>query len=183
MTLTKEKQKTIFETFSDKFGYKSSMAAPRILKVVVSSGTGKKKDAKQIEFIADRLARITGQKPSARPARQSIASFKLREGDSVGLQVTLRGERMFDFLDKLIHVALPRTRDFRGLSAGSIDGMGNMTIGIREHTIFPEVADEDLKDIFGLAITIVTTAKTHEEAESFLRHIGIPMRVDEASKH
>ena len=183
MTLTKEKQDTTFDALSGTFGYTSKMESPRISKVIVSTGTGKKKDSKQVAFIAERLARITGQKPATRVARQSVASFKLRAGDPVGLQITLRGARMFDFLDRLIHVALPRTRDFRGLSAGAIDAMGNMTIGIREHTIFPEVAEEDLKDIFGLAITIVTTAKTPKEAEAFLRHVGIPMRVDEVSKH
>lgn len=180
--LTKERQQTAFEALSENFGYTSRMAAPRIEKVVVSSGTGKKRDAKQVELIADRLAKITGQKPATRAAKQSIASFKVREGDPVGLQVTLRGARMFDFLDKLIHIALPRTRDFRGLPATAIDTMGNMTLGIREHTIFPEVADEDLKDVFGLAITITTTAKDRAEAEAFLRHIGMPFRVDGASK-
>ncbi len=183
MMLTKEKQQTAFEALSEEFGYTSRMAAPRILKVVVSTGTGKKKDAKQVALIADRLGLITGQKPSSRVAKQSIAAFKLREGDAVGLQVTLRGARMFDFIDKLIHISLPRARDFRGLSAGAIDEMGNMTIGIREHTIFPEVADEDLRDIFGLAITIVTTANTRAEAEAFLRHIGLPMCVDQTPKH
>jgi large subunit ribosomal protein L5 len=147
------------------------------MRVVVSSGVGKKRqDPKAVELIQDRLAKITGQKAASRAARMSIASFKLREGDTVGLQVTLRGQRMYDFLDKLIHIALPRTRDFRGLSATAIDDMGNMTIGIREHTIFPETGDEMLKDVFGLAVTIVTSAKTKEEAEAFLRELGLPLR-------
>ena len=157
------------------------MQGPRIEKVVVSSGVGKKRDKKQLELIEDRLAKITGQKPSERAAKTSIAAFKVREGDTVGLQITLRGARMFDFVDKLIHIALPRTRDFRGLSAKAIDDMGNFTIGIREHTIFPETSDEDLKDVFGLAITIVTTANSKPEAEAFLRHIGMPL-TSEASK-
>jgi large subunit ribosomal protein L5 len=159
------------------------MQSPRIEKVIVSSGVGKKRDKKQLELIEDRLARITGQKPAPRAAKISIASFKVRAGDTVGLQVTLRGARMFDFLDKLIHIALPRTRDFRGVPAKAIDDMGNLTIGIREHTIFPETSDEDLKDVFGLAITIVTTAKTHVEAEAFFRHIGMPLIVDSGVKH
>ncbi len=100
----------------------------------------------------------------------------MRQGDIVGFQVTLRGTRMYHFIDKLIHIALPRTRDFRGLSAGSIDAMGNYTIGIKDITIFPETSDEDLKDVFGVAITFVTTAKTKEEAEAFLRHLGLPMK-------
>ena len=158
------------------------MQGPRITKVVVSSGVGKKRDKKQIELIEDRLAKITGQKPSARPAKISIASFKVREGDTVGLQVTLRGARMYDFIDKLIHIALPRTRDFRGLSAKAIDDMGNITVGIKEHTIFPETSDEDLKDVFGFAVTIVTTAKSRAEAEAFFRHLGLPLRSESVAK-
>lgn len=129
-------------------------------------------------MVESRLARITGQKAAPRAAKQSIAQFKMRQGDIVGYQVTLRNARMYHFLDKLIHVALPRTRDFRGLSAGSIDEMGNYTIGIKDITIFPETSEEDLKDVFGLAITFVTTAKTKEEAEAFLRHLGLPMRAN-----
>jgi large subunit ribosomal protein L5 len=106
----------------------------------------------------------------------------VREGDTVGLQVTMRGARAYDFVDKLIHIALPRTRDFRGLSAKAIDDMGNITIGIKDNTIFPETSDEDLKDVFGLAITIVTTAKSKAEAEAFLRHLGLPLIVDGAVK-
>ena len=173
MKLSKVKQQTSFEATSGEFGYTNRMAAPRILKVVVSSGVGKA-DKNKMKIVEERLARITGQKPSPRAARQSIASFKLREGEIVGYQVTLRGARMFDFLDKLIHIALPRTRDFRGLTPTAIDDMGNITIGIKEHTIFPETADEDLKDVFGLAITIVTTAGSKKEAEAFFRHLGIP---------
>jgi large subunit ribosomal protein L5 len=126
--------------------------------------------------------KITGQKPAPRAAKISIASFKVREGETVGLQVTLRGARMYDFVDKLIHIAIPRTRDFRGLKATAIDDMGNLTIGIKEHTIFPETSDEDIKDVFGLAITIVTNCKTKPEAEEFFRHIGIPLRTTEEKK-
>jgi len=177
MSVTKDRQQLSYETLKERFHYSSPMQAPRITRVIVSSGVGKKRqDPKAVELIGDRLAKITGQKAAPRAARMSIASFKLREGDTVGLQVTLRGARMYDFLDKLIHIALPRTRDFRGLSAGAIDDMGNMTIGIREHTIFPETGDEMLKDVFGLAITIVTSASTKEEAEAFLRELGLPLR-------
>ncbi len=175
MSTTKQKQQTSYPVLAERFGYTSPMQAVRIEKIVVSTGIGKKRDKKQIELIEDRLAKITGQKPSLRPARLSIASFKVREGDPVGLQVTLRGARMFDFIDKLVHIALPRTRDFRGLKATAIDDMGNMTIGIKDNTIFPETSDEDLKDVFGLAITIVTSAKSKAEAEAFLRHIGLPL--------
>lgn len=146
----------------------------------MSVGTGKIEDKAKIALIQDRLAKITGQKAAPRAARLSIASFKLREGDVIGYQVTLRGERMNDFLNKLIHVALPQTRDFRGLKTSSIDEMGNYTIGVKESTIFPETADEDIKDVFGMSVTLVTTAKTKEEAEALLRHIGLPLQKKEA---
>ncbi|MCX6787767.1 MAG: 50S ribosomal protein L5 [Candidatus Kaiserbacteria bacterium] len=181
-SITKQRQQTSYLALAETFGYTSTMQGPRIQKIVVSSGVGKKRDKKQLEIIQDRLAKITGQKAAPRAARLSIASFKVREGDTVGLQVTLRGARMYDFLDKLIHIALPRTRDFRGLKASAIDDMGNFTIGIKENTIFPETSDEDLKDVFGFAITIVTTAKSPEEAEAFFRHLGMPLIVDSGVK-
>ena len=174
--MVQEKQASTFATLKEKFGYTNVFSSPRLVKIVVSSGVGKL-DKNKKALVESRLARITGQKASARAAKQSIAQFKLREGDIVGLQVTLRGTRMNHFLEKLIHIALPRTRDFRGLPAGSIDEMGNYTIGIKDHTIFPETSEEDLKDVFGLAITFVTTAKTKEEADAFLRHLGLPMKV------
>lgn len=176
MMLTKERQQTSFDALAPQFGYKNRLQSPRIVKVVVSSGTGKAKDKNRNILVSERLALITGQKPSARPAKDSIAQFKLREGDIVGFQATLRGARMFDFLDKLIHIALPRTRDFRGINQSAVDEMGNLTIGIKEHTIFPETSDEDLKDVFGLAVTVVTTAKTKEEAMEFFRHLGVPFK-------
>jgi large subunit ribosomal protein L5 len=178
MSITKQRQKESFAALAEQFGYTSPMQAPRLEKIVVSSGVGKKRDKKVIELISDRLAKITGQKSAPRAARMSIASFKVRQGDTVGLQATLRGARMYDFIDKLIHVALPRTRDFRGLKNSAIDAMGNMTVGIKEHTIFPETTDEDIKDVFGFAITIVTSAKSKAEAEAFLRHLGMPITVD-----
>ena len=165
----------VFDSLKATFSYNNVMQAPRIDKVVVSTGTGKIDDKNKIALIEDRLAQITGQKAAPRAARQSIASFKLREGDIVGYQVTLRGDRMHNFLDKLVHIALPQTRDFRGLKVTAIDEMGNYTLGIKDHTIFPETADEELKDVFSLAITIVTTANTKEEAEALLRHIGLPL--------
>lgn len=181
-SITKQRQQTAYLALATAFGYTSPMQGPRIEKVIVSSGVGKKREKKQLEIIEDRLAKITGQKPAARGAKISIAAFKVRQGDTVGLQTTLRGARMYDFLDKLIHIALPRTRDFRGLSKKAIDDMGNLTIGIKEHTIFPETSDEDLKDVFGFAVTIVTTAKNKAEAEAFFRHLGLPLIVDESVK-
>lgn len=174
--LSKQKQQTAFEALSESQGYKNRMRAPRIEKVVVSSGTGKAKDKKRNELVAEKLALITGQKASPRAARVSIAQFKMREGDIVGFQVTLRGARMYDFIDKLIHIALPRTRDFRGINDTAVDDMGNITIGIKENTIFPETSDEDLKDVFGLAVTIVTSAKSKAEALAFFRHLGVPFK-------
>jgi large subunit ribosomal protein L5 len=152
------------------------MQTPKITKVVISTGIGKVADPKQVELIQDRLARITGQKPAARGAKKSVASFKVRQGDVIGYQITLRGERMRDFFDKLVHIALPRTRDFRGLKPSAIDEIGNLTLGITEHTIFPETSDEEQRSVFGFAVTIVTTAKDRKEAEAYLRHMGVPLK-------
>lgn len=174
MISVKEKNKKAFEAMKEKFGYTNPMQAPSLKKVVVSAGIGSLKDKKKIDLIADRLTKITGQKPARKGAKVSIAAFKVRQGDPVGLQVTLNGPRMIDFLDRLLNIALPRTKDFRGVPARAIDNMGNYTLGIREHTIFPETADEDLKDVFGFAITVVTTAKNKEEAKAFFDQLGFP---------
>jgi large subunit ribosomal protein L5 len=157
-------------------GISNVMALPRLTKAVISTGVGKQKDKKKLEQIADRLAKISGQKSTSRGAKKSVASFKTREGDIVGMAVTLRGERMYGFLDKLINVAIPRMRDFRGIDSKVVDDMGNMTMGIKEHTIFPETADEDLRDVFGLAVTITTTAKDKKTATEFFKVIGIPFK-------
>lgn len=175
MTTNLEKRmKETFSAMKDVGGYKNPMQAPKIVKVVLNVGVGSVKDKKKKELIEDRLMKITGQKPSSRPAKISIANFKSRQGDIVGYQVTLRGGRMNDFLERFIRIALPRSKDFKGIPLTSLDEIGNMTIGIKEHTIFPETADEDLKDVFGMAITIVSTAHNRKEAEAFFRHIGIP---------
>lgn len=179
MSLTKERQKNIFSTIKEKFNYTNVSESPKLEKVIVSVGVGSTKDKKKIETIIDRLTKITGQKPSARPAKKSIATFKLREGDIVGYQVTLRGARMYDFLDKFIHIALPRTRDFRGIKVTAIDEMGNISIGIKEHTIFPETSDEELRDVFGLTVTITTSARSKEEAEGLLRGVGLPLQKED----
>lgn len=181
MSIVKELEKKSFDSLKGELGLTNVMQAPRLEKVVISVGTGRvTKDKKRMELIADRLAEITGQKAAPRGAKQSVAAFKIREGDKIGYQVTLRGARMYDFLDKLIHVALPRTRDFRGLKPSAVDEMGNFTIGIKEHTIFPETADEDLKDVFGLAVTVVTSAKDKKSAEALLRHLGFPLQKKDA---
>lgn len=177
---TRDQDKTTYAAMKEAFGYTNTMQAPHLVKVVVSTGTGKVKDKKKVELIQDRLAKITGQKSAPRGAKKSIATFKVRQGDIVGYQITLRGAQMFSFLDKLVHIALPRSRDFRGLNGKAIDDMGNMTIGIKEHTIFPETSDENLSDVFGLAITLVSTAKSKKEADAFFRHIGVPLQEAEA---
>jgi len=178
MKSIKEKQNKVFELLKSRFGYTNKMTAPRIDKVVVSVGTGKmtRSDKKRNEFIADRLSKITGQKPSPRGARKSIASFKLRQGEPIGLLVTLRGRRMHDFLDRLFNIVIPRIRDFRGIERKSVDETGNLTIGIRENNAFPETADEELKDVFGLAVTIATTAKTRDEGLAFFEALGVPLK-------
>ena len=181
VTPIKERIRLAYEAMKDAYGYKNIMMAPRIEKVLVSVGTGRmtRADKKRNEFVVDRLGKITGQKSSGRPAKKSIASFKLREGEIVGQLVTLRGERMYGFLDKLFGIALPRTKDFRGFSKRSVDDLGNLTLGVKEHTIFPETADEDLKDVFGLAVTIVTNKRNRKEATEFFERIGVPFRAQE----
>lgn len=177
-TSTKEKIAHAYEVMKPTFGYKNKMQAPKIEKVVVSVGVGSIKDKKKLELVADRLAKITGQKPAPRLAKKSIATFKVREGDLSGYQITLRGKRMVQFLDRLLNVALPRTKDFRGLSKKGVDEMGNYTLGIKEHIIFPETADEELKDVFGMSIIVVTNKKAKKETLSLLEIIGFPFKKD-----
>ena len=171
-------QKGSYDALSKEFGYKNVMASPHLTKVTVSVATGSamKRDRKYNDLVMDRLTKITGQKPTIRKAKKSVASFKTREGDPIGVAVTLRGARMFGFLDKLFNVSLPRTKDFRGINRTSVDNIGNMTFGIKEHTIFPEIKDEELKDIFGMAITLGSTAKTKEDATAFFELIGVPFK-------
>lgn len=182
METIKNKTAKAFEALKGEFGYKNAMQAPKIEKVVISCGIGGVKDKKKIELIADRLSKITGQKPVRKGAKISIAAFKVREGDPVGMQVTLRGARMYDFLDRLINIAIPRTKDFRGISSNGIDEMGNYTLGIKENTIFPESSDEDLKDVFGLAVTIVTNVNDKAQTKAFLLHLGFPFKKVETGK-
>ena len=174
----KEKENNSFEILKAKFGYKNKMSVPRLVKVVVNVGTGMaiKKDKNKNDFISERIAKILGQKPTLRLAKQSVAGFKLRQNEPIGVVATLRGPRMYAFLDKLLNVSIPRTKDFRGIDRKIVDNIGNLTLGIKEHTIFPETSDEDIKDVFGLAITIVTTAKNKEQALAFFDAIGFPFK-------
>ena len=174
----KEKHKEIFAQLKDQFGLSNTMEAPKIEKVVVSTGTGSIADKDKLALIEDRLQKITGQKASPRGARKSIASFKIREGDVVGYQVTLRGSRMYDFLDKLVNIALPRTKDFQGLKKTIVDEVGNCTIGLPEHTAFLETSDEEIKNVFGLSITIVTSASDRAQALALFRALGLPFKTE-----
>ena len=155
-------------------GYKNRLAVPRLEKVVVNVGTGKiRGNSGLVEGVVKNLAAITGQKPSVRKSRKAISGFKIRENEEVGLTVTLRGDRMYDFLDKLANVTLPRVRDFRGLNPKSFDKDGNFTLGMKEHIYFPEVAHAT-ENIHGLEVTIVTTAKNPEEGQKLLTRLGLP---------
>jgi large subunit ribosomal protein L5 len=178
MKTIKQKESSVYESMKGTYGYKSKMSAPRLVKVTISvaTGTGMKKDQKKNDFVLGRIAKITGQKPSLKGAKKSVASFKIRQGDPIGVMVTLRGARMYAFLDKLINVALPRTKDFRGIERKIVDNIGNLTLGIKEHTIFPETTDEELKDVFGMGITIGTTAHDKKEATEFFELLGIPFK-------
>ncbi len=178
MKTLQEKQSKVFSDLGSELGLVNVMQTPTIEKIVVNVGTGTraKKDRFANDFIAEELSKITGQRPSGRAAKQSIAGFKIRQGDVVGQSVTLRGEQMHSFFDKLVHIALPRTKDFRGIDTKNLDKMGNLTLGIKEHTIFPETGDQDLNKVFGLSITIVTTATSKEAAHTYLSYLGVPFK-------
>jgi len=159
----------------ERFGYTTPMQAPRITKITVNMGVGDaKQDSKVLEAASEQLATITGQKPNVRRARKSIAQFKVREGMPVGLAVTLRGDRQYEFLDRLLSIAIPRIRDFRGLNPRAFDGRGNYTLGVREQIIFPEVDYDEIDQVRGLDITITTTAASDEESFALLEALGMP---------
>ena len=158
-----------------KFGYKSVMQIPRIDKIVVNCGCGEARDnSKVLESVVNDLAAITGQKPVITKAKKSVANFKLREGMPIGAKVTLRGNKMWEFLDRLFNVALPRVRDFRGISADAFDGRGNYALGVKEQLIFPEIEYDKIDKIRGMDIVVCTTAKTDEEARELLKLVGAP---------
>lgn len=181
--LQEKYKKEVIPQMIEKFGYKNNMAVPKIEKVVINTGFGRQITEKTSEeqkkftnFILEELALIGGQKPILTRAKKAISSFKTREGMPLGVKVTLRRKKMTDFLERLIHFVLPRTRDFRGIPAESTDKDGNLTIAIKEHIAFPEILPERAKDIFGLEITIVTTAKNKEEGLELLRLLGFPIK-------
>jgi large subunit ribosomal protein L5 len=175
--MLKQYKEEILPTLMKDFDYSSVMQVPRITKVVVNVGLGEALDnAKAVEFATNDITAITGQKPVVTKAKKSIAAFKLREGRAIGVKVTLRGERMWSFLTRLIHVAMPRTRDFQGISPDSFDGHGNYTLGLREQLIFPEIEYDKIDKIRGMEVSIVTTARTDEEGRRLLGLLGMPFR-------
>lgn len=158
-------------------GYKNPLSVPRLVKIVVNSSVSEAtQNVKVLDTVAQDMAIITGQKPSIRKAKKSIAAFKLREGMPIGCMVTLRKKRMYEFFNRLVNVALPRSRDFKGLNKKGFDGAGNYTLGITEHIIFPEISSDRIEKSRGMNITIVTTAKSDKEAEALLRNMGFPLR-------
>ncbi len=165
----------IVPKLKEDFGYDNVMAVPRVVKVVVNSGVGQAvENEKALETVANNVARITGQQPIKTRSKKSISNFKLRQGMPIGCKVTLRKRIMYEFIDRLINLALPRTRDFQGIPDKSFDGRGNYTLGIKEHTIFPEINTDDVDNVHGLDITFVTTAETDEEAYALLKALGMP---------
>jgi len=184
MIRLKEKYtKQAMPAMKEKFGYKNNMAVPRIEKVVVNTGFGRlvsgksQKDSEKIyKEILDALTLIVGQKPVLTKSKKSISGFKLRDGTPIGAKITLRGQKMYDLLERLVFIVLPRTRDFAGLEPSSVDKGGNLTIGIKEHIIFPEISPEKAKKIFGLEITVVNSAKTKEQGLELFRLLGFPIK-------
>jgi large subunit ribosomal protein L5 len=170
-------RKEITAKLSEEFGYKNAHQVPRLEKIVVNMGVGEAAaNPKLLEKASEELALITGQKPSIRRARKSIANFKLRAGQAIGCTVTLRGERMWEFFDRLVSVSLPRVRDFKGISSKAFDGRGNYSLGIREQIIFPEVDYDKVERITGINVTVCTTAKNDAESRALLSHLGMPFR-------
>jgi len=177
INLFEKYKKNVIPEFKKQFGCTNNFEVPKLVKAVLNIGIGKYlKDPKLIEALEQDLSSIIGQKFSNTQAKKSIASFKIRENMVIGMKCTLRGKKMYDFLEKLINVALPRTRDFRGLDVKSIDTKGNFTLGIKEHIIFPEVSNENIKTIFSFEVSMATTAKNKIEAETFFRMMGFPLK-------
>lgn len=177
MSMRERYEKEAVPALMKDFGYKSRMQVPRISKIVVNMGLGEAlSNNKILDAASEELAQITGQKPVLTRARKSIANFKLREGQAIGAMVTLRAQRMWEFLERLVGLALPRVRDFKGVSGKAFDGAGNYTLGIREQIIFPEINYDKVEKVKGMNVTIVTTAPTDEEARALLKYLGMPFR-------
>ena len=167
----------IISNLLEQFDYENVMAVPKLEKIVINSGVGEAvENEKVLDTVTDNLAKITGQKPVTTKAKKSISNFKTRDGMPIGCKVTLRKKKMYEFLDRLINLALPRTRDFQGVPDKSFDGRGNYTLGVKEHTIFPEINTDDVDNIHGMDITFVTTAESDEEAYALLKEFGMPFQ-------
>ena len=164
----------VVKELTEKFAYENPMQVPKITKIVLNIGSGEFSDKKVLDNAVADLVKITGQRPVVTMARKSVAGFKIREGWPVGCKVTLRGERMYEFLDRLVNVAMPRVRDFRGVSPKSFDGRGNYAMGLKEHIVFPEINFDKVDQMWGMDIVICTTAKTDAEAKSLLKHFNMP---------
>ena len=175
--LLKKYRKEVIPAMQKEFGIANVMAVPRVEKIVINTGIGRiAKEDKVTERIAKDVAIISGQRPVFKKAKKSISGFKIREGMNVGITTTLRGKRMYDFMDRLVSIALPRSKDFRGIDTKNFDGMGNLNLGVKESSIFPELNYENLKDIFGLQVTVMTNARNKEKGVRLLKLIGFPIR-------
>jgi len=181
--LKKKYQDEIIKAMTDKFGYKNHMEVPRLAKITLNMGVGEaSQDKKKVQTAAEEMQAIAGQKPVITKAKKSIAQFKLRDGMPIGCKVNLRRDRMFEFLDRLVTIAMPRIRDFRGLNPKSFDGNGNYAMGIKEQIIFPEISYDKIEKVRGMDIIVTTTAKTDEEARELLRLFGFPFPAEEAEE-
>lgn len=176
-TLLQNYRKTVAPALQKEFKIGNIMAAPKVAKVTINVGVGRlSKEDKTLARIAKDIEMLSGQKPVMRLAKKSIASFKIRQGVPVGISVTLRGKRMYDFISRLINIALPRSKDFRGIEQKNVDSAGNLNMGLRESNIFPELNYENMKDIFSLQVTVTTTARTHDQGVALLTHLGFPIK-------
>lgn len=177
MTLQEKYHQKIVPAMMKKFNYKNALAVPKLEKAVLNVGVGQAlKDEKYIEAVENNLKRISGQKPIKTRAKKAVSGFKIRQGQIVGMKITLRRRRMYDFIDKLINIALPRVRDFRGISPKSLDGKGNLTIGFKEHLVFPEINPDEVEKIHGIEVIICTTAKNNQKALELFKLMGIPFK-------
>lgn len=178
MSLKEKYIKQVIPAMMERFGYKNKMVVPKIKKVIINTGVGAfRQDEKAMKEIEQSLALISGQKPILSKAKKAISGFKIREGSPVGFKITLRGQKMHDFLERLINLALPRVRDFRGIEKKSFDQFGNLTLGFKEYIVFPEISHEDVHNIFGLEVCIATTAKSKEEGIELLKLLGFPVKI------
>jgi len=179
MNLKEKYKKEIVKKMTDKFGYKNTMAVPKLIKVVINSGVGRNaKDKNFVDSVVSSLERISGQKPVQTKAKQSISAFKTRKGMIIGVAVTLRGKRMFDFTEKLVNITFPRIRDFRGISAKQIDNHGNLAVGFKEQVAFPEIKADEASNVHGLQVCFSTTAKTYEEGLELFKLMGFPFKAE-----